>query len=179
MQPVAKRTDTLVLLLEASKALAYNALFLTTLAFVAKLNDAPESIRTVIGSGYPFPLAVTTIWLDRAAATEKHRSVVPGTCSFCEAGEELTSLTHERNLPAGRPAPTGSRRFPTPSSTGWWGSSDGSDKIGYNRNSDHTHVESAAGVPSRQERSPSEWDPHLLRHEVCGLARSAHRGPPI
>ncbi|GMF47119.1 unnamed protein product [Phytophthora fragariaefolia] len=95
MEPVAKRTNTLVLLLEASKALAYNALFLATLAFVAKLNDAPESIRTVIGFGYPFTLAVTTTRLDRAAATERHRSVVPGTCSFCEAGEELTSLTEE------------------------------------------------------------------------------------
>ncbi|GMF17671.1 unnamed protein product [Phytophthora fragariaefolia] len=59
MEPVTKRTYTLVLLLEASKPLAYNALFLATLAFVAKLNDAPESIRTVIGSGYPFTLAVT------------------------------------------------------------------------------------------------------------------------
>ncbi|GMF54482.1 unnamed protein product [Phytophthora fragariaefolia] len=37
-------------LANASKALAYNALFLVTLAFVAKLKDAPESIRTVIGS---------------------------------------------------------------------------------------------------------------------------------
>ncbi|KAE9346279.1 hypothetical protein PR003_g7521 [Phytophthora rubi] len=60
MEPVAKRTDTLVLLLEASKALADNAPFLATLAFIAKLNDASESIRTVIGSGYPFTLAVTT-----------------------------------------------------------------------------------------------------------------------
>ncbi|GMG16302.1 unnamed protein product [Phytophthora fragariaefolia] len=50
MEPVAKRTDTLVLLLEASKALAYNAFILATLVFVTKLNDAPESIRTVIGS---------------------------------------------------------------------------------------------------------------------------------
>ncbi|GMF28230.1 unnamed protein product [Phytophthora fragariaefolia] len=98
MEPVAKRTDALVLLLEASKALAYNALFLATLAFVAKLNGAPESIRTIIGSGYPFTLAVTTTRLDRAAATERHRSVVSGTCSFCEAGEELTSLTEERTI---------------------------------------------------------------------------------
>ncbi|GMF59899.1 unnamed protein product [Phytophthora fragariaefolia] len=79
MEPVAKRTDTLVLLLEASKALAYNALFLATLAFVAKLNDAPESIRTAIGSGYPFTLAVTTTRLDRAVVTERHKSVVPRT----------------------------------------------------------------------------------------------------
>ncbi|GMF57182.1 unnamed protein product [Phytophthora fragariaefolia] len=119
MEPVAKRTDTLVLLLEASKALAYNALFLATLAFVANLNDAPESIRTVIGSGYPFTLAVTTTRLDRAATTERHRSGVPGTCSFGEAGEELALLEEERSLPAGRPAPTGSRRFPTPSPRGY------------------------------------------------------------
>ncbi|GMF24892.1 unnamed protein product [Phytophthora fragariaefolia] len=119
MEPVAKRTDTLVLLLEASKTLAYNALFLVTLAFVAKLDDAPESIRTVISSVYPFMLAVTTTRLDRAAAAEIHRSVVPGTCSFCEAGEKVTSLTEERSLPARRPAPTGSRRFPAPSPGGY------------------------------------------------------------
>ncbi|GMF44026.1 unnamed protein product [Phytophthora fragariaefolia] len=106
MEPVAKRTDTLDLLLEASKALAYHALFLATLVFVAKLNDAPESIRTVIGSGYPFTLAVTTTRLDRAAATERHRSVVPGTCSFGGVDEGLTFLEEEQSLPAGRPAPT-------------------------------------------------------------------------
>ncbi|GMG15534.1 unnamed protein product [Phytophthora fragariaefolia] len=118
MEPVAQRTDTLVLLLETSKALAYNALFLATLAFVAKLNDAPESIRTVIGSGYPFTLAVMTPRLDRAAATERHRSVVPGTCSFGVVDEGLTSPEEEQSLPTGCPAPTGSRRFPTPSPRG-------------------------------------------------------------
>ncbi|GMF36825.1 unnamed protein product [Phytophthora fragariaefolia] len=101
MEPVAKRTDILVLLLEASKALAYNALFLATLAFVAKLNDAPESIRTVIGSGHPFTLAVMTTRLTRAAATERHRSVVPGTCSFEEVDEGRTFLEEERTTPVG------------------------------------------------------------------------------
>jgi len=37
IEPVARRTDTLLLLLESSKALAYSMMFLATLAFVAKL----------------------------------------------------------------------------------------------------------------------------------------------
>ncbi|GMF56214.1 unnamed protein product [Phytophthora fragariaefolia] len=37
MEPVAKQPDTLVLLLEASKALRYNALFLATLGFRRKV----------------------------------------------------------------------------------------------------------------------------------------------
>ncbi|GMF48419.1 unnamed protein product [Phytophthora fragariaefolia] len=116
---VAYRHRSNLLRCKAPKALAYNALFLATLAFVAKLNDAPESIWTVIGSGYPSTLAVTTTRLDRAAATERHRSVVSGTCSFGEVDEGLTFLVEEQSLPAGSPVPTGSRRLPTLSPRGY------------------------------------------------------------
>ncbi|KAE9032971.1 hypothetical protein PR003_g9070 [Phytophthora rubi] len=48
----------------------------------------------------------------------------------------------------------------------------------FNRNSDHSPVASSESVPTRQERSPSEWDPHWPRHEACALVLSARSGPP-
>jgi len=55
---------------------------------------------------------VTTTRLDRAADTEILNSIVPETCSPGRGGGEATVVRGERSLPAGRPAPTWSRRFP-------------------------------------------------------------------
>ncbi|GMF19571.1 unnamed protein product [Phytophthora fragariaefolia] len=51
--------------------------------------------------------------------------------------------------------------------------SNGSDRVGYIRNSDHSHAGHAASVPTRQEKSPWEWVHRSSRPLAYVLAPSA------